>query len=75
MSSAYIRQFTGQSFSNTALPEDCKYLGRSLMKILKRLGFRLSPCLSPILKRKLSEISLLTFIHDLLTEYMFLIIL
>jgi hypothetical protein len=33
MSSAYIRQFTGLSFSNTALPEDCKYFNESGFKL------------------------------------------
>jgi hypothetical protein len=35
VSSANIRQFTGLSFINTASPEECKYFGRSLIKILK----------------------------------------
>ena len=43
ISSTYIRQFRGKSFIKTRSRESFKYEGRSLMKILNKLGLKVIP--------------------------------
>jgi hypothetical protein len=49
MSSAYIRQSILLLFRRTGLEHFSNILGKSLIKIINKLGVKTSPCLAPIL--------------------------
>jgi hypothetical protein len=73
MSSAYIKQSSCWECNLTESIQLCKYDGRSLIKILKRLGLQLSPCRTPNLigKETVSKSPVLT--QASLFEYILLI--